>query len=772
MYQAEGTAGLLAAVTDEKLSIEYDSLMTIVFEEIESLKSLSKIPDMIDSLDSLSLLLKKKQANALEMAELMKNTEKNTIKEITQITISSLHDLGNANLLTTNEVHIQQDTAIVFKEKKKFIKRLKDAFKSNVDTLTQITSSSISTIGEIELPIRTDTVVKFMKKANLAAAKKNSDIIRQLVQRQNELHLMNELTGLKIRQIMDFINLLEYQNNLDALSERNTLLKKSTTFVATIGLSALVIALLFISWTLSSLNKGLRLQKSVQEGKIQVDNLLASREHLIYTITHDIKAPISSIMGFLNLMSDDNPSQKQQYYIENMNLSASHILDLVKNLLDFQSLEKNKPQLSLMSFPLYSFINDIYESFLPLAEKNQLKLSIHSNINQQNKYLSDPYRIRQILNNLISNAIKFTPENGTVSISASLIGQDILQVSVKDTGPGIDDNDKVRIFEEFTRLENTNKSVEGSGLGLTISRKLATLLGGEITLESEKDKGADFILTIPVSPFIEESISGYRTDSPAISSDKIRILFIDDDTIQLNLVSELMKKAGLAYTCCSKSAEALKLLQKETFSMIFTDIQMPDIKGFELVKKIRKSSFSGAATIPVIGLSADDKWQENHKDTGFTDFISKPFKSKQLLGKIEQYSNRKIQLEIKHPDRFDYNFDALTQFVSDDRIVALKMIDSFIEETDKNLVLLKFAIQKKDWSTIEELSHKMSSLMKMISAHEIVSILILFEKGSQSEEKAVTLCRLIEKIINEAKAARKKMDHKSQKRNYKSQINT
>jgi CheY-like chemotaxis protein/HPt (histidine-containing phosphotransfer) domain-containing protein len=492
-----------------------------------------------------------------------------------------------------------------------------------------------------------------------------------------------------------------------------------------------------------------------------VDKLLVSREQLIYTITHDIKAPIGSIMGFLDLLSEDEPTPKQQYYVDNMNSSAHHILDLVKNLLDFQSLEKNRQQLSLMPFLLYSFIKDTYESFLPVAEKNKLKINLETNIQANNKYLSDPYRIRQILNNLISNAIKFTPENGTILISAATDKQNRLRVSVKDTGPGIDDTDKSIIFEEFTRLEDTRESVEGTGLGLTISKKLAILLGGNIELESVKGEGSDFILTIPITPFIEESSSSSKnTDSKGTLQEKIRVLFVDDDVTQLNFVSELMKKAGLTYTCCSKATEALQLLQEESFNIIFTDIQMPEIKGFDLVKKIRESTFADSATIPVIGLSADNKWHEQYKEAGFTGFVLKPFKTKQLLDVIKKYSS-KTQTNIKYSGRFEFNFDSLMQFISDDREVALKMIDSFIEETDKNLKLLKTAFQKDDWDTIKELSHKMSSLMKMVSANKIVSILILFEKGSQSKEKEVTLCRLIEKIIKEAKEAKWKVQLKS-----------
>jgi CheY-like chemotaxis protein/HPt (histidine-containing phosphotransfer) domain-containing protein len=297
--------------------------------------------------------------------------------------------------------------------------------------------------------------------------------------------------------------------------------------------------------------------------------------------------------------------------------------------------------------------------------------------------------------------------------------------------------------------------VEGTGLGLTISKKLATLLGGNIEIESIKGKGSDFILTIPVTPFLEEPAPGNKNeDTSVILPEKVSVLFVDDDITQLNLVSELMKKAGLAYTCCSKAAEALQILEKESFNIIFTDIQMPDIKGFEFVKKIRESAFAEAADIPVIGLSADNKWDEQYKEAGFTGFVLKPFKAKQLLEVIKKHTHSEIQADIPYTNRMDFNFDSLMQFVSDDREVALKMIDSFIDETDKNLGLLKTAFQKNDWNTIKELSHKMSSLMKMVSANEIVSILILFEKGSQSKEKELTLYRLIEKIIEEAKSAK------------------
>jgi hypothetical protein len=267
MYQAEGTVGLLSIITDKELNLEYDSLMNCVFEEIKFLKDISKDTDMLANLDSLSCLLMKKQANALQMVALMDNLEKNTIKEITQITISDRRDVDKLNSLLINEIQNTQDTTIIIgKEKKGFFKRIKEAIKPNSqDTIRQITNSSASNVRELTAPIVSDTIIKSMKDSDLSIEKKNANIIRQLVRRQNELHLMNELTGIQIRQIMNVINKLEYQNNLDVLSERNELLNRSTSFVAAIGLAALIIAILFMSWTLSSVTRGIRLQNRIRE---------------------------------------------------------------------------------------------------------------------------------------------------------------------------------------------------------------------------------------------------------------------------------------------------------------------------------------------------------------------------------------------------------------------------------------------------------------------------------------------------------------------------
>ncbi|GHV31999.1 hybrid sensor histidine kinase/response regulator [Bacteroidia bacterium] len=759
LYQAEGTAVIMIDANDQNLYFEYDSLMALVFGQIDSMKRAEENPLILSDLDSLTILLVKKADNLREMVYLMSQMENNTIHEITNTTITTFSDTAKLNDLLINRVQSIQDTLKTIVEKKSILQRIREVVKpGETDTLTQIKTGTVSYTDELAAPSISDTLVQFIKEKSLVAQKKNAKIIKALIERQNEFHLINGLTGTKIDQIVNKIKNAEYQYSLDILNRRNESLVKSLNLVVTIGLLALAVTIFFMSWTLKSVNEGINYRKKLQETKKSVDKLLVSREQLIYTITHDIKAPISSIIGFLDLLSGEKISREQQYFVKNMYSSATHILDLVKNLLDFQALEKNRQKINLLSFSPHSFVNDIYDSFRPLAQKKNLTFKLNSTIREEKKYTGDPYRIKQILNNLISNAIKFTPENGKITLRASIEKGNLFRISVKDSGPGISGEDKKRIFEEFTRLDKTRQTVEGTGLGLTISKKLSSLMNGNIEIKSENGRGADFILTIPLTPDKIEVVppENESITTPTASSGKnIRILFVDDDIVQLNLLSELMKRAGLSYVCSVSAPDALNLLEKESFDIIFTDIQMPDIKGFELAEKIRKQPYPKAQTIPVIGLSADSNWKENHSKNGFTDFLSKPFKAEDILKIIEKYTGQTVNLDKNSFKTFNLsNLENLLESVSGDREAALNMVDMFIEESKNNLKLLGDALDKKDSETIKQISHKMGSLMSMMPSPKIVSILNLFEKGEQSEEKRVTLYRLLAQQSKEMKALR------------------
>ena len=756
MYQAEGTANLLAYADNEYLKYEYDSLSYRMLDQIDSLRAIATDPSITLSLDSLSILLLEKRNNTLEMFPIIKQIDKDIIYEISKRTIITRNDVDKLNTLLVNITNKKDDTVRVASEKKSLLQRIQNVFKpGSTDTITHITTGSDSQINEIVSPLMTDTIIQFFKEIDKNTQRKNARIVQQMIEYQHELYINKEQTGFHINKIMDTLKEQEYQTNLGFLNEKNESLKRSASLVAIIGFAALIVAVFFMSWTLQSLNKAQRLQRSIEKAKIQADKLLLSREQLIYTITHDIKAPLSSVIGFLDLMSDDTLSQKQQYYIHNMHTSASHILNLVRSLLDFSSLEKEQFKIATVAFSPASLICKVHESFLPLAQRKKLSFELKSTLSESKMFLSDPYYILQIVNNLLSNAIKFTPENGSISLISSIDDKNIFKISVQDTGPGISVENQTKIFEEFFRLDKTKNETEGTGLGLAISKKLANLLGGTIEVESQEGTGSVFSLVITLTPVTEED--GIQPDNTKYISSG-QILFVDDDRVQLNLFSELMQREGWSCICCARAYEALDLLQKKSFDIIFTDICIPEMDGLNLIKKIRESDFPQAATVPVIAFSADyQKPEAEFIAAGFNGFLPKPFKAKHLLEIIEKHTSLTRKTVETYTEKDEHGWKKIMDFAADDKDAAKKIIDSFIEETNKDKTQLKTALQKKDKEKIKQTSHKMLSLMRMISAQEIISILTDFGKGDISNEKKVTLFRLLEETLKEAEITRKEI---------------
>jgi signal transduction histidine kinase/CheY-like chemotaxis protein len=760
MYQAEETASLLAYIENDNLRQEYDSLTNRVFEQIDSLRLISSDQTISQGLDSLSTLLVEKRKYALEMFELMKYINKNVVSESEKRTTITHADIDKLNALLANVTKVKGDTVHTVAEKKGFFKRVGAIFKSNSqDTVTHISNGSVSETKELAVPLVSDTIVEFFKDINKNAQLRNAQLIKQLVTHQQELYTIKELTGFQINRIMNTIKEKEFQANLDLLKEKNDSLRRSSLIVAIIGLLALIVVVFFMSWILHSLNEAQRLQNHIQEANEHAEALLKSREQLIYMITHDIKAPLSSIIGFLDLVSEDSLSQKQQYYVGNMHTSASHIMDLVRSLLDFHSIEKNQFQLTTVAFSPASLIRNIYESFLPLAQKKKLKFNLNSTLPETKAFLSDPYYIREIVNNLLSNAVKFTPEQGKVTLVTSLEADNQWKISVHDNGPGVATEDQSKIFEEFFRSDKTKEEKEGTGLGLPISRKLATVLGGTIDIESQKGQGSTFILSIPLNPVAENTV--YQPDETQSPSSG-RILIVDDDRIQLALLSELMKKEGLPCICCLSAYEALDILQEKTIDIVFTDIHIPDMEGFELVKRIRESGFPQAAVLPVFACSADCQKSESElKAAGFTGYLPKPCKVDQLMETIEKYTSLKRNTDKIYSQSDELGWQTILKFLPDDQEAAMKIVDSFIEETNKNKELLKIAFQEKDKEVVKNISHKMLSLMRMVSAQEIVSLLTECETGILPEEKQTSLLHLLEEKIKEAENKRLEITHNS-----------
>ncbi len=759
LYKAESAGNMLVAETMPLARTQYDSLMSCVYRQVDSLKKISKDPLLNLHLDSAAILLKQKERNTNQMFLLLDSVNQRIVFPVSKTTVLSKRDLNYLDNMLQRSIQKQEDTVKIETEKKKFFDRVRAVFTSKPDSQVVISKNTIQTVDTVELsfPTVTDTIVQYVNERIVDYTRRNSVVVQQLMRRQVMMHTMNEKLTVQINKILRDIEFREYQRTIQLLKEREHLLTRSANIAYVVSLAALILTIIFLILILRSISHSQAYRKKLEESKRYAENLLDARERLIFSLTHDIKSPISSIIGYIELMSKSKLPQREKYYIENMSNSAEHVLRLVKNLLDYHTLDSERQQIKLMSFSPYILLNNICQSFLPLAEKKNISLNFECKIPKGDYFESDPYRLRQIVDNLISNAIKFTPSKGKISLSVSLEDaingkkNNKLKIEVTDTGCGIEKEKQAIIFEEFRRVGD--EEVEGSGLGLAITQKLVHLLKGTIAVQSEYGTGSRFTVILPVT------LSANKDESQARSARKLihaisdrKILFIDDDAVQLNLFSEQLKSYGFIPSVCNKSLDALALIQKTKYDIIFSDIQMPDMNGFELVERIRMGQFENAKTVPVIALSASSNIPEQkYIEAGFSGFLEKPFSLDKVLNIIEQYIGKSVLMSEEQGDE-EIGFNALIHFATDDVEAAQNIIRSFIEENEKNTNQLRQAVKEDNWNTVKNVAHKMLPLVRMVTSGEIIALLVAFDRENlQDKDKVKELISLVNQLLEDAK---------------------
>ena len=475
-------------------------------------------------------------------------------------------------------------------------------------------------------------------------------------------------------------------------------------------------------------------------------------------------------MGYTELLSRLTEDERQRFYLDNMKSSSEHLLKLVSDLLDFHRLDLNKAEVNRVTFNPSQLFDEIYVSFEPLTAAKGLALQCHVAPELNGGYISDPLRLRQIVNNLLSNAVKFT-QKGEISLTAGYDSSK-LTIAIADTGKGMASEDRERIFQEFTRLSGA-QGEEGFGLGLSIVKKLVTLLEGTIDVQSTLGEGSCFTVVLPLYP-VGKSLA--ESESPESESSEnespyapkqsavippmkvIRVLLIDDDKIQLNLTAAMLKQHGIDAVCCEQLEQLIEQLRSSVFDVLLTDIQMPAINGFDLVKLLRASNIPQAKTIPVIAVTARSEMDKAAlHEHGFAGCLHKPFTVKELLLTVNEGQLSADEAHITEDmGTVGINFSALTAYSEDDPEAAYSIIHTFIEETGKNVERMQQALNEKEVDGIAAMAHKLLPLFTMIGAEETIVPLKWLEacRGEEFSEKieetTFNTLEAVRKIISEA----------------------
>ena len=771
--------------TKLKITIGYILLLAIllfslvfVHQEMETLSAADDQQNL--RTDSLLSLLHEKDQNTLQMLRVLSEANDSLLSasEIEEI-ISEQQDSVITQQRVQHRVITKRDSLITTPKKKGFFKRLGEVFApSKKDTAVLVNTS---------LEIATDTILEPVKSADslqhkirMATEEKRLQRRRTIRRTSTRYQRMNtQLTARMDSLIKGYEEEMSVRARQDAELQQEVRMR-SANIIAGIAIGAVFLSAFFLILIMRDITRSNRYRRQLEEANKRAEDLLVAREKLMLAITHDFKAPLGSIMGYTELLSRLTEDERQRFYLDNMKSSSEHLLKLVSDLLDFHRLDLNKAEVNRIVFNPAQLFEEIRVCFEPLTAAKGLVLQCHIAPELSEKYISDPLRIQQIVNNLLSNAVKFT-QQGKITLTVGYNASK-LTIAVADTGKGMASEDRERIFQEFTRLPGA-QGEEGFGLGLSIVHKLVLLLEGTIDVQSTLGKGSCFTVVLPLFPvgksIVENKPFGSRIKKPSKDTDVspeetdavpamkvIRVLLIDDDKIQLNLTAAMLKQHNIDAVCCEQLEELIEQLRSSTFDVLLTDIQMPAINGFDLVKLLRASNIPQARNIPVIAVTARSEMDEKAlHEHGFAGCLHKPFTVKELLVTLNEGQRSADEAHITHdmqliadalPKDTLFNFSALTAFSEDDPEAACSIIRTFIEETGKNADRMQQALTDREVDGIAAMAHKLLPLFTLIGASESVASLRWLEscRGEEfSEEVEKTTLEALEAVRKVVRAA-------------------
>lgn len=754
LYESEALGQVIGRPQGE--ISHFNRTLNKALQNMDSLRTLVSNPALLPKIDTIDMLIEQKRLNTRRLLETWRETNAEHLYAQNIEKVIAQQDTVVRQVEIQERVIIHQDSVKTPQPRKPrgFFRRLADAFSPPKEDSAVVvnTTRQIVTDTLVNAFNPADTIMTVLKSLQDSVADQRKQLVDQLLERAANLRYNNSIITSRINQMLRDIEEEEMNVSMERVVKKQELLRETSYLIAGIAVLSLIIVIVFIILIARDISRSQYYRQQLEKAKQYAEDLLHRREKLMLTISHDIRAPLSSIIGYIELLMRRHPDERQRYYLENMTGSADHILSLVNGLLDFHRLESGQMEIQNIPFSVQTLFNEIYGSFRPIAEAKGLSFVLNLKEEGMDRiYSGDPIRLRQVVSNLLSNAIKFTHEGRVVLLVKFSPADSQLSITVSDSGTGIPEEEQEKIFGEFTRLSSTEKE-EGFGLGLSITRKLIELMGGTLTLKSVPGKGSDFTIAMPLQESDVQTLPAAsapeedEAEAETFEGREIYCLLVDDDPLQLALTEEFLKRNHVEVASCTNPFTVVDILRNSSFDAIITDIQMPGMDGYGLLSAIRTSGIPGTDTVPVIALSASVENEHTHYlEVGFTGFLNKPFTAKQLIALLNNLLQANIQAETSP----EFNFDSLTSFAGEDKEASASIIRTFAEETNKSISLLQQALDATERGPTAKISHKLIPLFTMLGATDLVAQLRILEKN----DEAVTddgWKRLLSEVIRQA----------------------
>ena len=560
------------------------------------------------------------------------------------------------------------------------------------------------------------------------------------------------------RQLQELIIQIDEKVQTDLQQRESEIVAmREQSFIQIGGLTGFVLLLLVISYIIIHCNAN-RIKQYKKETKDligqlqqsinQNEALIASRKKAVHTITHELRTPLTAITGYARLMEKESDTDKIGMYIQHIQQSSNRMREMLNSLLSFFRLDNGKEQPNFAPCKISTITHTLETEFMPVAISNGLALTI--NCHTDAVVLTDKERILQIGNNLLSNAIKFT-ESGGVSLITNY-DDGLLKLIVEDTGTGMTEEEQRRVFGAFERLSNA-ATKDGFGLGLSIVQRIVAMLGGIVRLESEKGKGSCFIVEIPMQT-AEEQPEQSRQGYVRQNEEYHEVIAIDNDAVLLLMLKEMYAQEGIHCDTCTDAAELIELIRKKEYSLLLTDLNMPDINGFELLELLRTSNVGNSRDIPVVVTTASGSCsKEELMDRGFSGCLLKPFSISELMEVSDKCAMKGNRNE--KPD-----FTSLLSYSNE-----AVMLEKLIAETEKEMQAIRDAERRKDLQELDALTHHLCSSWEILRADQPLRELygLLHSDGTPDDKTIGNAIKAVldkgPEIIRLAKEERKKYNN-------------
>ncbi len=811
--ESESNIRAYALTKEAKYLKTYKRLIADVNARLDTLMTINAINGrQADQMDSLSNLLigKIKKLDAYLKSYRRYSSTDIADKAIRKIDNSKDSLEVSYSITTTTTTSTTLDTLTFVYDNKSdevkangFYRKLKNLFsKKKSDKRERWENDSIPLAVSTETQVTQDTsvlippdtaIINSVKQLLLEV--RREEYRDQRTKINQELNMMKENT-LILHQIRQIINALGQESILMAEEKKNEakiVAKMATLKIIFIILLFFIIVLIFGILISGDITKIDFYKRQLEKAKTKAEKLAEVKESFLANMSHEIRTPLNAIIGFSEQLSKTDFNPDQNNYLMAVGNASKHLLSTVNDILDFSKIEAGKLHIERIPFEIPQEVNLVKETLSLRAKEKGIGLSVAFTGDAMDvAVLGDAFRFRQILFNLVENAIKFT-EKGQVEINTSIIKEAegiSLTLKVMDTGIGISEDKQSTIFEDFNQADTSStRKYGGSGLGLSICRKLAELMGGSISLSSVPEKGSTFVLALHYAMADTEAIEAMQNKAYVECEEQCtghHVLIVEDDAFNGMLTETLLKKWGASTTLCQDGKSALRQISEQHYDLLLTDLHMPELSGADLTQRIRDMEDENISRIPILVLTADvtPKKLQDCLDAGADAHLLKPYNEaalyQQVLGllgngqvsNIERVQDKKTEQEERPASFYMKQFaikkkptlkntvvrlDDLEKFVSGDEEAFLQLLKVFLENALMDLEALRAAASRQEWKSVQQISHKLLTPFGQVRAKKVTALLVVLEAPL---EEGDAYDELIEKLDQEAEKVLAVMYHR------------